>query len=77
MYKAALTKMSGSGHPTGSPLKVKKVWIWQLGGRQFRYLVRYFESSPVHAIFFDESLITFLKNWEMKWGKSLYDKYFF
>ena len=52
MYKAALTKMSGSGHPTGSPLKVKKVWIWQLGGRQFCYLVRYFESSPVHAKFF-------------------------
>ena len=52
MYKAALTKMSGSDHPTGSPLKVKKVWIWQLGGRQFRYLVCYFESSPVHAKFF-------------------------
>ena len=25
---AALTKMSCSGHPTDSPLKVKKVWIW-------------------------------------------------
>ena len=41
--------MSGSGHPTDSPLKVEKVRIWRLGGR----------------------------HWEMKWGKSLYDKYIF
>ena len=27
--------MSGSGHPTDSPLKVKKVRIWKSGGRRF------------------------------------------
>ena len=47
--KAAPTKTFGSGHPTDSPLKVKKVWIWWSGGRHFCYLVRHFESSPVHA----------------------------
>ena len=30
--KAALTKMSGSGHPTDSPLKVKTVQIWRSVG---------------------------------------------
>ena len=27
--------MSGSGHPTDSPLKVEKVRIWRLGGRHW------------------------------------------
>ena len=44
--KAALTKMSGSGHTADSPLKVKKVWIWRSGGPHFCYLVCHFESSP-------------------------------
>ena len=38
-----------SGHPTDSPLKVKKVWIWQPGGQHLRYLVCHFESQPVYA----------------------------
>ena len=46
---AALTKMSGSGHPIDSPLKVKKDWIWRSGGWHFRYSVCHFECSPVHA----------------------------
>ena len=42
------------------------------------YLVCHFESSLVHAKknFLMDHKITFL-DWEMKWGKSLYDKYFF
>ena len=47
--KAALTEMSGSGHLTNSPLKVKKVWIWQSGGWHIRYSVCHFESLLVCA----------------------------
>ena len=47
--KAAFTKMSGSGHPTDSPIKVKKGQIWRSVGRHFCYLVCHFESSLVYA----------------------------
>ena len=49
-YQATLTKISSSGHPTDSPLKlVKKVQIWRSGGQHFRYSVCHFESSTVHV----------------------------
>ena len=76
--EAALTKMPSSGPDRrDSPLKVKKGWIWQSVGQHFHYLVHHFEFSLVYAktLLMDHK-ITFL-NWEMKWGKSLYDKYFF
>ena len=44
--KPACTKMSGSGHPTDSLLKVKKVRIWWSRDQHFHYPVRHFEFSP-------------------------------
>ena len=68
--KATLTKISGSGHLTDSPtrVKVKKVWIWQLGFYcSILGLVSHFESSPVHA----KNFFQWIKNHIPKLGNEI------
>ena len=66
--------MSGSGQPTKPPLKVEKV---RFGGRVVGTFATWSTILNAHRYmpknFSMDHKITFL-NWEMKWGKSLYDE---